>query len=261
MNQTKSMDQHEISVRQFGSTAEKYLASTVHSAGADLERLTERAKAAPDSSMLDLGCGAGHASFALARGGARRIVACDPAAPMLEVVRKEAAARGHPQIETLAGPAERLPCDDESFDCVVTRYSAHHWLDVRRAIQEIGRVLKPGGRIIVIDVLSPENPLFDTALQTVEILRDCSHVRDYRESEWYAMFRAANFSGPTTVRWKLPMQFDAWVARIGTSAARIDALKTVLDELPGEARDYFAVDDDHSFTIDAGWLEGTKEEG
>jgi ubiquinone/menaquinone biosynthesis C-methylase UbiE len=258
MKQANPTDQHELSVRQFGSTAENYLTSAVHSAGADLERLTECARSSPDSAVLDLGCGAGHASFALARGGARRIVAYDPAARMLEVVRREAAARGHARIETLAGPAEQLACEDASFDCVVTRYSAHHWVDVRRAFEEIGRVLKPGGRIIVIDVLAPENPLFDTALQTVELLRDRSHVRNYRESEWRAMLRAANFSEPTTLRWKLPMLFDAWVARIGTSAARIDALKTVLDELPFEAREYFAVTGDHSFAIDSGWLEGTK---
>ncbi len=230
----------------------------MHSAGADLERLAARARAGTGFSVLDLGCGAGHASFALARGGAGRVVACDPAAPMLEVVRREAAARGHTRIETLAGPAECLPCGNAAFDCVVTRYSAHHWPDVRRAVREVGRVLKPGGTLIVIDVLSPETPLLDTVLQTVELLRDRSHVRDYRESEWREMFRSAGFSEPAALRWKLPMQFDAWVARIGTGAARIRALQAVLDELPAEARSHFAVAADRSFSIDAGWLEGAR---
>lgn len=249
------MDQPELAARQFGSTAEKYLTSAVHSSGLDLQRLGERAQASPGSSVLDVGCGAGHASFALARGGARRIVACDPAVQMLDVVRREAAARGYDQIETLAGSADRVACADASFDLVVTRYSAHHWLDVRRAIDEIGRVLKPGGTLIVIDVLAPESPLLDTVLQTVEILRDPSHVRNYRESEWRALFAAAHFSDPAVQRWKLPMAFDTWVARIGTSAARIGALRTVFAELPSEARDYFAVSHECSFAIDAAWLE------
>jgi 2-polyprenyl-3-methyl-5-hydroxy-6-metoxy-1,4-benzoquinol methylase len=72
------MDQPELAVRQFGSTAEKYLTSAVHSSGLDLQRRSARATALPASSVLDLGCGAGHASFALARGGAQRIVACRP---------------------------------------------------------------------------------------------------------------------------------------------------------------------------------------
>jgi ubiquinone/menaquinone biosynthesis C-methylase UbiE len=249
------MDQHDLATRQFGSTAAHYLASSVHATGADLDRIAHLVRNSQVSSALDLGCGAGHASFALARGGARRVVAYDLAAQMLEVVTAEAAARGHGQIETCAGPAERMAFEDATFDVVVTRYSAHHWLDVRRAIHEAARVLKPGGVLVVIDVLAPENPLMDTVLQTVEILRDLSHVRNYRESEWRALFESADYCEPTVHRWKLPMEFNSWVARIGTSRSRIDALQVVFDELPSEAREYFAVSREHSFAIDAGWLE------
>jgi tRNA1(Val) A37 N6-methylase TrmN6 len=64
------MDQHALAVQQFGSTAARYLASPVHSSGADLDRLAGLARESRISSALDLGCGAGHASYALARGGA-----------------------------------------------------------------------------------------------------------------------------------------------------------------------------------------------
>ena len=50
----------------------------------------------------------------------------------------------------------------------------------------------PGGRLVVIDVVAPEIPLFDTTLQVIEFLRDASHVRDYRVSEWIAMQKAAS---------------------------------------------------------------------
>lgn len=252
------MDQHDLAVRQFGSTAARYLTSSVHATGGDLDRLADLVRRSPVSNALDLGCGAGHASFALARGGAGRIVAYDPAIQMLEVVAAEAAARGHGQIETCSGPAERLSFADASFDMVVTRYSAHHWLDVHGAIAAVSRVLRPDGILVVIDVVAPENPLMDTALQTVEILRDASHVRNYRESEWRGLLECANFSEPLVHHWRLPMQFDSWVARIGTSAARIEALKVVLDELPTEAREYFTVGQDHSFEIDAGWFEARR---
>jgi ubiquinone/menaquinone biosynthesis C-methylase UbiE len=249
------MDQQHLAARQFGSTAASYLTSSVHATGADLDRLADLVQRSQASSVLDLGCGAGHASFAMARGGARRVVAYDLAAQMLHVVAAEAATRGYAQIETCAGPAERLALEDASFDVVVTRYSAHHWLDLRRAIREVARILKPGGTLVVIDVLAPETPLLDTVLQTVEILRDPSHVRNYRESEWRALFESAGFSVPLVHRWKLPMEFNGWVARIATSNSRIEALKVVFDELPTEARDYFAVTRERSFSIDAGWLE------
>jgi hypothetical protein len=54
------------------------------------------------------------------------------------------------------------------------------------------------------------------------------------------------------------MEFDGWVARIGTSAPRIAALEVVLDELPREAREYFSVNHVHSFAIDAGWFEAVR---
>src|SRR5665213_239112 len=143
------MDQQQLSASQFGSKAGNYLTSAVHATGADLERLATLAGQQRPARALDLGCGAGHASFALARGGAQRITAYDPAADMLAVVTKEAAARGHAAIETHAGAAEVLPFEDHTFELVVTRYSAHHWASVPRALGECERVLvarrPPGG--------------------------------------------------------------------------------------------------------------------
>jgi ubiquinone/menaquinone biosynthesis C-methylase UbiE len=251
------MDQHDLAATQFGAAAAHYLTSSVHASGADLDRLTNLA-GSDVSDVLDLGCGAGHASYALARAGARRVVAYDLSPQMLDVVATEAARRGHAQIETCVGPAEHLAFADASFDMVVTRYSAHHWLDVPGALWEVARILKTGGKFLVIDVIAPESPLMDTVLQTVELLRDVSHVRDYRESEWHAMLEAANFSNSRAERWKLPMEFKSWVARIGTSPPRIEALKHVFDALPMEAREYFAVTGDNSFAIDSAWFETIK---
>ena len=253
------MEQHDLTIRQFGSKADDYLSSTVHATGADLDRLCALAQRLQSTSALDLGCGAGHASYALARAGVREIVAYDLAPAMLLVAATEARTRGHDQIQTQVGPAERLPFAAASFDLVVTRFSAHHWLDLPRALGECARVLTPGGILVVIDVLAPESPLLDTVLQTVEFLRDESHVRDHRESEWRALFTAAGFATPAVGRWRLPMEFHSWVARIGTSPPRVCALEVVFDALPAEARRHFEVTPERSFTIDAGWLETTKE--
>jgi SAM-dependent methyltransferase len=249
------MDQQHLSARQFGSNAAQYLASPVHGAGADLERLAAIAGARPRARALDLGCGAGHASFALARGGAASVTAYDPSPEMLAVVAAEAAARGHSGIATLAGSAETLPFASGSIDLIVTRYSAHHWADVPRALLECARVLEAGGRLIVIDVTAPESPLLDTCLQVVEYLRDASHVRDYRVGEWRAMLAAAGFAAPAIDGWKIPMTFEPWIARIATPAARVAALKTVIPAFPAEARDYFRVAPDCSFETDTTWID------
>jgi len=249
------VDQAELSSTQFGSRADAYLASSVHARGADLERLRVLSESIRPAHVLDLGCGAGHASFAMARGGARRITAFDPSAQMLAVVAREAAARGHETLDTQAGSAESLPFADASFEIVATRYSAHHWANVPRALAECARVLKPGGRLVVIDVVSPEDQVLDTALQVIEFLRDSSHVRNYRISEWSAMLCAAGFETPSVDSWRLPLEFRSWVARIGTSAPRIAALETVFADFSDEARRYLEVGANLSFVIEAAWME------
>ncbi|HEX4153664.1 MAG TPA: methyltransferase domain-containing protein [Steroidobacteraceae bacterium] len=244
-----------MSTKQFGASATSYLASPVHAGGADLDRLQELTGKLQASRVLDLGCGAGHASFAMARGGAQWITAFDPSAKMLEVVAREAAGRGHAAIDTIEGSADSLPFEDRTFDLVGTRFSAHHWGSVPRALSECARVLKPAGRMIVIDVVAPEDPVLDTPLQVLEFLRDPSHVRNYRVSEWIGMLLAVGFEQPSIERWKLPLDFASWVARIGTSAARIAALKTVISDLGAEARRYLQVDAALSFAIEAAWME------
>jgi SAM-dependent methyltransferase len=252
------VDQQDLSVRQFGISAANYLTSSVHATGADLERLMVLAGQTQPARTLDLGCGAGHASFAMARGGARRITAYDPSSDMLAVVAQEAATRGHDAVETCVGVAEVLPFENDTFDLVVTRYSAHHWASVPRALAECARVTVPGGCLVVIDVIAPEIPLFDTALQVIEFLRDASHVRDYRVSEWVAMQRDAGFREPTIIGWKLPLDFKSWIARIGTPPARVAALQAVFAELPREVREYFQIGPELSFTTDSAWLEAPK---
>ena len=247
------MDQQELSRRQFGAQADAYLTSSVHAAGADLERLQSLARDLGAVRALDLGCGAGHATFALARGGAR-VTAYDPSPEMLAVVSRESAARGH-EVCTEMGPAERLPFADASFDLVVTRFSAHHWANVPQALGECARVMTPCARLVVIDVICPEDRLLDTPLQVIEFLRDGSHVRNYRESEWSSMLTGAGFSAPSTTLWKLALEFKSWVARIGTPPARIAALNTVFSSLSGEMRDYLHIAPDGSFCIEAAWME------
>jgi ubiquinone/menaquinone biosynthesis C-methylase UbiE len=252
------MDLRNLSARQFGDNAANYLNSPVHALGADLERLQALAQRLRPQRALDLGCGAGHAAFALARGGAPCVIAYDPSAPMLAAVEHEAAARGHTQIAIRQGAADQLPFEDASIDLIVTRYSAHHWPSVPAAVMQIVRVLRPGGTLVVIDVVAPESALLDTTLQTLELLRDSSHVRDYRASEWRSMLSASGLACAASEQWKLPLDFDSWVRRIATPARRIDALRAVMQDLPAEAHAYFCVAADGSFSSDALWVEALK---
>lgn len=252
------MDQRKLAERQFGDVASNYLSSAVHANGPDLARLRDLARARRLDRALDVGCGAGHVSFALASAGVSKVIAYDPSAPMLAVVAQEAQARGYGAIDITRGPAEQLPFDDDSFDLVVSRFSAHHWSSVDTAIAQMVRVLKVGGRLIIIDVVSPESPLLDTTLQTLEVLRDMSHVRNYRLTEWLSMLHGHGLTDVESHGWKLSLEFSSWVKRIGTPQPRVLALHAMMDDLPTEARDYFAITADRSLRIDAAWMESPK---
>jgi len=244
------MKHHEHVADAFGSTAAAYLTSPTHASGADLETLAAQIGSTPNADVLDLGCGAGHASFAAAR-HARSVIAYDLAAPMLATVAASAKERGLSNIRTEQGSAERLPFDDASFDWVVSRLSAHHWHDVPRALAQVRRVLKRGGGVLFIDVVGADHPLLDTHLQAVEVLRDGSHVRNYRADEWLAFFAAAGFEASVRERWRLSIEFSSWVARMRTSAERVAAIRSLWRGAPDEVRAYYGVQEDGSFMLDA----------
>ncbi|MGC9236987.1 MAG: class I SAM-dependent methyltransferase [Thiomonas sp.] len=254
------MKQHALTAQQFGTTAQAYLSSAVHAQGDDLRRLGALVRQLQAGSALDLGCGAGHASFALAAAGAQ-VTAVDLASEMLEIVAGEAAARQLTGLRTQQASVDALPFDAGRFDLVVTRFSAHHWLDVTAALREVRRVIKPSGTLVIIDVVAPESPLCDTLLQTVEILRDASHVRDYRLSEWRELLRQAGFAVPRTDDWALTMEFASWVARMRAPELRVQAIRDVFAQAPQEARAAFRLQSDGSFDLPVAWMQTQPRAG
>jgi SAM-dependent methyltransferase len=241
---------HEAVVAgQFGSKATEYVTSAVHAHGADLEEIKRVAGGLHAGRALDLGCGGGHVSFALAP-PAREVVAYDLSSEMLDAVRSSAQQRGLSNITTVLGPVEKLPFDDASFDLVASRFSAHHWHDVARGLREARRVLKADGLAIFIDVAAPEAPLLDTFLQTIELLRDPSHVRDYAPSEWRTFLSEAGFTIEDVTMRRLPLEFSSWIARMGTPPARAAVIRGLHAEMAGEVRTYFELTPAGDFTVD-----------
>jgi ubiquinone/menaquinone biosynthesis C-methylase UbiE len=152
----------EFSARHFGKLAHAYLESAVHAQGADLSWLQDLARHLKPVRILDLGCGAGHVSFALAP-HTQEMLACDPSPEMLALLRQEAERRSL-TIQTLQGRSEALPLAADHLDWVVSRFSAHHWSQLPQALLEIHRVLRPGGLFVLIDTTAPEDPRQDTFL-------------------------------------------------------------------------------------------------
>jgi len=248
---------HDNVEKQFGSQAKAYLTSAVHASGRDLQRLAERLADFPDASVLDLGCGAGHASFVAAQ-QVSHVTAYDLSSQMLEVVSAAASEKGLANIATRQGYAESLPFAEQSFDIVISRYSAHHWHDVGQALREVKRVLKPGGLVIIMDIMSPGHPVRDIWLQTVEALRDTSHVRNYSSGEWLSMFTEAGLITRALQTDRLTLEFSSWIARMRTPEALSQAIRLYQDSASAEVKAYFALQEEGSFTSDTLFAEAQK---
>jgi len=244
-----SRTQEALNTKQFGSTAADYVASPVHSQGDDLRQIADIARRFEGGSVIDLGCGGGHVSYAVAP-LVGSVTAYDLSADMLTAVKAEAAKRGLANLVTAQGPAEALPFPDASFDAVFCRYTAHHWPDVRKGLREARRVLKPGGVAVFADIVAPEQAVLDTFLQTFEMLRDPSHVRDYSMTEWVEIATQAGFAVRGVTRRRLPLDFTSWVSRQRTPEVQVAAIKALFDAVSEPVRRHFDIQPNYDFTID-----------
>ena len=107
---------------------------------------------------------------------ASHITELDVTEAMLQVGKAEAEKAGITNVSFVKGAAEQLPFGDQSFDCVMSRLAFHHFARPEAAFSQMKRVLKNGGKLVIIDMEAREEGLRTTA-DTYERLRDPSHVR------------------------------------------------------------------------------------
>lgn len=227
---------------QFGNVAANYRTSTVHAAGEDLQQMLAHANLSPELLVLDAGCGAGHTGIAFAP-HVKQVTAYDLTPMMLEQVEQLAQERNISNIRTQAGDVENLPFDAQCFDIVVSRYSAHHWLHPEKALAEFKRVLKPDGAFIISDIMASADYAQDTFLQTLELLRDPSHVRDYSIAEWTRFMNDAGFQPQVVYTHQLSLHFDAWLKRIATPEQNAEMIKTLFNLTSEDIKQGFQIPD------------------
>ncbi|HEY1011911.1 MAG TPA: methyltransferase domain-containing protein [Herpetosiphonaceae bacterium] len=212
---------------QFGATAAGYVDSPVHSGGPDLARMVELAALRGDERVLDIATGGGHTALAFSRQAAE-VVASDLTAPMLAAAAAHFASKGAANIATELADAEALPFPDASFDVVTCRIAAHHFPQPQRFAAEAARVLRaaPGrpGRLIFSDLVGHEAASFDDFLHDVEWLRDHSHVRSYRVSQWVTWLAAAGFQVNALELIRRPHDIRDWMDRAKLPEAERPAL-------------------------------------
>jgi demethylmenaquinone methyltransferase/2-methoxy-6-polyprenyl-1,4-benzoquinol methylase len=128
----------------------------VMTAGLDMRwrRLAAEAVVRPGDRVLDAACGTGDLAIADSKAGASRVTGLDFSERMLERARRKA-----PPLEWVQGDMLALPFADATFDAATVGFGARNVADLELALRELRRVLRPGGRVAILEITHPRGPL------------------------------------------------------------------------------------------------------
>jgi SAM-dependent methyltransferase len=201
------------------------------------------ARAKPGAMVLEVGAGTGN-FLALFADGASRLVAVDLTFGMLTEGR-----RRHPEIIPVAADGARLPFDSAAFDLVTTAQVLHHVPEPLPLLREMRRVMKPGGRVLVVDQVATESYEQAVFMNELERLRDPSHAACRPASALRIAMRAAGLEiederivaeQNLLSKWMWPSEFPS---------DRIEAVRKFIEKFGHETGMEWTKDgDDYKFT-------------
>lgn len=177
--------------------------------------------------VLDVAAGTGHLGRALAP-VAGTVFAVDLTPAMIAEGRREAAKAGIVNLAYVQGKAERLPLESGSFGMVVTRLSLHHFADPSPGLTEMARVCHEGGRIAVMDMVSPDDSALIGVYNDMERLRDPSHTRCLTLAELKTAVETAGFCLTSVAAREIEVKLEPWMEMTGTPEETRRVLRAAL---------------------------------
>lgn len=239
------MDDHKQAIQaQFGATAAAYVTSTGHAAGQDLQQLVALAsEVARREYALDVATGGGHTARAVAPLFGL-VVASDLTGPMLRAARGAFEAWGLTNTLPVQADAEALPFHTDCFDLVTCRIAPHHFGDPARFVHEVGRVLRPGGRFVLIDSSVPEETEPAAWLNRLETLRDATHGRTLPVGEWLGLVAESGLALGGHALYTKRHDLADWLARAKTPADRRAAVLDAITAADPAIRSAFGLEYD-----------------
>lgn len=206
--------------KEYARVAEHYDAKWSFYVDTTVRETMARMVVRPMDRLLDVGCGTGALLSRLCSAFPQaRLVGVDPVPEMLAVARRKL-----PQtVELREGWAESLPCEDESFDVVVSCNVFHYIRRPVDALREMDRVLRPGGQLVITDWC--DDYLACRICDLYLRLFDRAHFRVYRRSECLRLLEAAGHAHAVVEHYRISWLWGLMTAR-STKHAASETLQT-----------------------------------
>ena len=232
----------------FGPQAGVYANSPVHIDDPSLDVMREMvARSRKDADRkdgygwaLDLGTGAGFTAFAMAE-FSRQVLAVDPTLGMLQQAHRIGQERSLTNVALSRNVAEALPVGSGTCDLVTSRMAAHHFLDFGGMLDEVCRVLKPGGSLLLADSIAPEDDGVAEWMNRIELRRDFSHIENRKVTHVESLLESRGLHVSDREFTRIGLRFNDWAARTATSEMETVALRSDFLAAPLPVREAFQV--------------------
>jgi SAM-dependent methyltransferase len=231
-------DTHSTSIRdEFAHQADSFARSPTMSLAETLDVVVDLAPADPRAKWVELACGPGLIARAMApRVGSVQGLDLTPA--MVEKARSEAAAAGVENVGFEVGDATALDVPDDTFDGAITRFSLHHIPAPVRVLEEMRRVVRPGGSVVVSDFVTDDDGESAAWQEQIERLRDPSHWALLTPTRIEALGERAGLVPDVQREVPFTIDFGEWLNRGSGGPANARLIERLLAEAPAAARSF-----------------------
>lgn len=212
-------------IEQFTLQAAPFSKLPGHSTSINI--LLEMSGVSRNDSVLDVACGPGLVACDFAP-HARHITGIDITPGMIAHAKSRQREFGLENIHWAVGDAVPLPVRDSRFSVVLTRYSFHHFLDPAAVLAEMIRVCRPGGRVMVIDVVLPAEKADE--YNRMEKLRDPSHVRALSSPEMAQLIADSGLRDVQSGWYRFEMELETLLAGSFPNPGDGDKIRQIFQE-------------------------------
>jgi len=235
-------------IHEFTRQSDAFNVAPVMRSVETLQSLLDLLPAEPSQRWVEVACGPGLISRGLApRVG--QVTGVDLAQAMLDVGEREARNAGLNNVTFTLGDANSLPFDGASFDGAVTRFSLHHIPVPGRCVEEMARVVRPGGWVAIGDHVGSDQQDAAAWHQEIERLRDPSHWACLIPAKMRSLGERAGLRLQSERLIPFTMEFEEWLTR-GTGGPTMRGLITrLLADRPGASDTFYVTSDGGTRTL------------